>query len=74
MLEDRGVTKRVSGIKDIITHLHRFVEFEAPHPKGRFGVVAHEKGSLETTLIEDRVCHELTFPRKMPYAIAAKSV
>ena len=74
MLEDRGVTKRVLGIKDTITHLHRFVEFEAPHQKRRSGVVAHEKGYLETTVIEGRVRHKLTFPRKMPNAIAAKRV
>ena len=60
VLFDRGATKRVLGIKDTITHLHRFVEFEAPHPKRRSGVVAHEKGSLEATVIEGRVRHEFT--------------
>jgi len=37
-------------------------------------VVAHKKSTIETTVVEDCVLHELTFSRKMPNRIAAESM
>jgi len=74
VLKDRRVTKRVSRIKNIITHFHGFVEFETPHPEGWRAVVAHKERTLEAMVVEGRVFHELTFSRKMPNAVAAERV
>ena len=74
MLKDRRITKRISGIENVITYFHRFVEFETPYPEGWRAVVAHEKSTLETTVVEGRVFHELTFPREMPNIVAAKGM
>jgi len=74
VLKDRRVTKRVSRIKNSITHFHRFVEFETPHPEGWRAVVAHKERTLEATVVEGYVVHELTFSRKMPNTVAAESM
>jgi len=74
VLKDRRVTKRVSRIKNSITHFHGFVEFETPHPEGWRVVVAHKERTLKATVVEGFVFHEITFSRKMPNASAAKSM
>jgi len=76
VLKDRRVTKRVSRIKNFITHFQRFVEFETPHPEGWRAVVDHnlKERTLEATVVEGRVFHELTFSRKMLNAVAAESM
>jgi len=74
VLKDRRVTKRISGIKISITHFHRFVEFETPHPECWRAMVAHKESTLEVTVVEGCVFHELTFSSKMPNAVAAESM
>jgi len=76
VLKDRRVTKRVSRIKNSITHFHGFVdsEFETPRPEGWRAVVAHKERTLDTTFVEGCVFHGLTFSRKMPNAVAAESM
>ena len=39
-------------------------------------MVAHEESTLETTVVEGRIVHELTFPREimMPNAVAAEGM
>ena len=74
VLKDRRVTKRVSRIKNSIIHFHGFVEFETPHPEGCRAVVAHKERTLEATVVEVCVFHELTFSRKMPNAVATESM
>jgi len=73
-LKDRRVAKRVSRIKNSITHFHGSVEFEIPHPEGWRAVVAHKERTLEATVVEGCVFHEFTFSRKMPNAVAAESM
>ena len=73
MLKDRRVTKRVSRIKNSITHFHGFAEFETPHPEGWRAVVAHKERTLEAT-VEGCIFHELIFSKKMPNAVAAESM
>ena len=74
VLKDTRVTRRVSRIKNSNTHFHGFVEFETPHPESWRAVVAHKECTLETTVVEGCVFHELTFSRKMPNAIVAESM
>jgi hypothetical protein len=74
VLKDRRVTKRVSRIKNSITHFHGFIEFETPHPGGWRAVVARKERTLEATIVEGCVFHELSFSRKMPKAAAAESM
>jgi len=74
VLKDRRVTKRSSRVKNSITHFHGFVEFETPHPESWRSVVAQKERTLEATVVEDCVFHELTFSRKMPNAVAAESM
>jgi len=69
VLKDRRVTKS----KDSITHFHEFVEFETPHPEGWRAVVAHKKRTLEATVVEGCLFHELTFSMPAPDAVAAES-
>jgi len=61
VLKDRRVTKRVSRIKNSITHFHGFVEFETPHAEGWRVVVAHKERTLEAMVVEGCVLHELYF-------------
>ena len=61
----------VSGIEYAITHFHRCVEFETPHPEDWRAVVAHKERTLQATVIEGRVFHELTFSRKMSNAVVS---
>ena len=74
VLKDRRVTKRVSSIKNSITHFYGFVEFETPHPEGWRAVVAHKKSTLEATIVEGCIFHELTFSWKIPNTVTAESI
>ena len=42
--------------------------------KGWRAVVAHKERTLEATVVEGCVFHELTFSMKMPNAVAAESM
>jgi len=37
-------------------------------------VVAQKESTLETTVVESRIFHDLTFPREMPNTVAAESL
>jgi hypothetical protein len=71
VLKDRRVTKRVSEIKNFISHFHRSLEIETPHPEGWRAVVSHKESTFEFTVVEGCVLHELTFSRKMPNTVGA---
>jgi len=59
---------------NIITNFHRFVEFETPHPEDWCAVVAHKESTLETTVVEGCIFHELTFLWKMLNTVTAQSM